>query len=257
MATRAPLPRVGENPRHRVMIVDDSAVVRMIVQRIIDDGERFEVVAQAASVAAALAALERAQIDIILLDVEMPGTDGIAAIPELLARSGNAAILMLSSHCAANAELSVRAMTMGASETLLKPSAAEFAVRFADVLERAMMRIAPARPADVRPTLADHTPAHADGVARPIECLAIAASTGGPHALAGFFGALPRDLAAPILITQHLPDDFIGYFARQISVMTGRPAAIARDGDRIEVGRVLVAPGDAHLALCRIGGTPR
>jgi two-component system chemotaxis response regulator CheB len=90
-----------------------------------------------------------------------------------------------------------------------------------------------------------------------IDCLAIGASTGGLHALSALFAALPVSCDMPILITQHLPASFMPYFAAQMTEITGRPAAVARNGAQLQRGHLLIAPGDSHVRLRSIGGSPR
>jgi two-component system chemotaxis response regulator CheB len=159
----------------------------------------------------------------------------------------------------------VRALTLGAADTLEKPSAGTFSSRFQTDLVDKLRRIgADARVADreeIREPLPAAAPARVevtrDLVTGQIDCLAIGASTGGLHALSDLFAALPRTCDVPILITQHLPASFMPYFAAQMTDIAGRPATVAKDGVNLLRGQILVAPGDAHLGLRSIGGLPR
>ena len=255
-------PRDAVRKRRDVFIVDDSAVARLIVQRVIDDTDHFRVVGHAASAEEALETLSTVSADIVILDIEMPGMDGIEAIPHIIRVSGNAPILIVSSHCRENAESSIRAMAMGASDVVLKPDSPALNAQFTELLKEKMRRLteggaannpiaAPSRDAVAEP------PAASTRARQPIDCLAIGASTGGIHGLSTFFAALPNDLGMPILITQHLPADFIVYFAQQLQVISGREAIPARDGQRVRGGQVLIAPGNAHLTVKRAGGDAR
>lgn len=236
----------------RVLIVDDSVVARTVIARMLGERPAFAVAGLARSAAEALLMLGTIAVDLILLDVEMPGTCGLTVLPELIARSRGARVLVVSSLCAGGAEASVRALTLGAADTLLKPAAAAFGVRFADMLAERLLSIA----ADAVPPAPPR--ARTTGQAAridPIACLAIGASTGGPYALAAFFAALDPAFAAPILVTQHLPPPFIPYFAAQLRDLAGRPVEVAQRGMRLRPGAVLLAPGDAHLTLAyRRGG---
>lgn len=248
----APASGGAKKPRS-VLVVDDSAVARLIVQRVINETEQFAVAAHAGTAEEALERLRTTSVDLIILDIEMPGMDGIEAIPHIIRSSFDAPILVVSSHCREDAESSVRAMAMGASDIILKPDSREKAEQFAAALREKMIRLTER---EVMPAAPEEVPAAAQPAAdaplqRPIKCLAIGASTGGIHALSTFFSALPRDLDMPILVTQHLPADFMVYFARQLRAISGRKAAPARDGQRVSPSEILVAPGDAHLTVVR------
>jgi two-component system chemotaxis response regulator CheB len=245
-----PLPGDG---RIRVMIVDDSAIARAVLKRMISSSRDIEVVAEAGNAGEALDVLRSVSLDIVLLDVEMPGTSGLDALPEILRRGQGARVLILSSLCEEGAEANVRALTLGAADTLPKPGAGYFAGRFSEVLVQRLRRIGPAERAP------DASPGPASALTlRPapggrLGCLALGASTGGPYALSEFLRALPERIGAPILITQHLPMPFVPVFARQIGSASRREAAIAEDGEALQPERIYIAPGDAHLGLRRSG----
>jgi two-component system chemotaxis response regulator CheB len=255
--------RTAEHRPIRLLIVDDSLVVRTILARTLEAHAGFEVVGAAPNADQALEILGQTQVDIILLDVQMPGRDGLTALPEMLEKSAGARILVVSALCDSGASASIQAMALGAVDTLLKPNAGSFGTRFAETLIDRLVRIGPvpdraapsARPAKVPlKRAASVLRAPVDG---PIGCLAIGASTGGIHALAAFFERLPRSFSAPILVTQHLPGSFMPYFAGQLREMTGRDAEVARDGARLERSCLFVAPGDAHLRLRESWGSVR
>lgn len=246
-AHRAPPARI------RLLIVDDSLVARTVLSRMLADRPEFEVVACAADVDEALAMLGRLRVDIVLLDVEMPGTDGLTALPALLARCGDARILIVSSAAASGAQATVQALMLGAADTLLKPGAGYFAGRFAEELAERLLRLAPDAAASPAVRALDDWMPHSLPAA-PIECLAIGASTGGVDALAAFFRALSPDFRAPILVTQHLPAVFMPYFAAQIRETAGRPTRIGVDGMCPRPGEIVIAPGDGHLCLMRNRG---
>ncbi|MEH3106105.1 MAG: chemotaxis-specific protein-glutamate methyltransferase CheB [Sphingomonas fennica] len=247
--------------RIRVLIVDDSAVVRIVLTRILDMSGRFDVVGQATTVAVARTLLARNRVDVILLDIELPGMDGLTGLPQLIADGGGARVVIVSSFCADGAAATVRALALGAADTLLKPGAVDMGAVFAETLVRRLERIgrspepqAPAR----APAATVAPPPPARPLRRgPIDCIAIGASTGGIHALAAFFAALPHSLDAPILVTQHLPAPFMPYFASQLAEASGRSAHVAGDGMSLLPSTILVAPGDGHLTLMRRGSDVR
>ena len=247
------------DPPLRLMIVDDSQVARAVLSRMIEAHADFEVVALAGTAAEALDALETVRVDAILLDVEMPGASGLEALPDIIRAGDGARVLIISSMADAGAETTVRALALGAADTLPKPGIGNFAGRFSQVLADTLRRLgrvdrdeAPrpiaASPAEIR--LRD-MPGGALG------CIALGASTGGLHALFEFLRALPGRLEAPILVTQHLPTMFMPYFARQLESASGRVARVAVDGEELRPDQIHVAPGDAHLCVVRADGAVR
>jgi two-component system, chemotaxis family, protein-glutamate methylesterase/glutaminase len=243
-----------EHERIRVLIVDDSVVARAVLARLLSDHADIDVVGAAGSAPAAFQILAEKRVDIILLDLEMPGIHGMAALPELIARGRGARVLIVSSACADGATASIAALRNGAADTMLKPSAAAFAGAFADDLVDRLRRIARPGTCAPRPSrLQAATATPPLRKARRIECLGIGASTGGVPALAAFFQALPDSFDAPIVLTQHLPEYFMPYFAAQLVEMTGRPTRLAAPGLQPIRGEILLAPGDAHLTLVKTG----
>lgn len=239
------------------MIVDDSAVVRAVLSRMLSADPEFEVVAQAGNAGEALDALRSVQVDIVLLDVEMPGASGIDALPDIIRAGKGARVLIVSSMAEDGAELAVRALAQGAADTLPKPGAASSVNgRFSQILGDRIRRIGRvgAAPSPVAPAPALRLRSMPDA---PLGCLALGASTGGLHALVAFLGALPERIGAPILVTQHLPAIFMPYFARQLETACGREVRVARDGQALADDIVLVAPGDAHLCVERIATQAR
>ncbi len=186
----------------------------------------------------------------------MPGTNGLDAIPEILKRGRGARIIIVSSLAEEGAEATVKALALGAADTLPKPGTGNFGGRFSEVLSERVRRLGRA------PAVAANAPASAAVEAVPFElrpvpdcrlgCLALGASTGGLHALSEFLRGLPK-ISAPILITQHLPPVFMPFFARQIEAASGRAARVADEGMALSPDDIFVAPGDAHLGLERRG----
>lgn len=245
----------GEPPL-RLMIVDDSSVARAVLSRMVGSSPDFELIAVAGSAVEAIDALRTVQVDIVLLDVEMPCGNGLEALPEILRAGAGARVLIVSSMAEEGAETTVRALSLGAADALPKPGAGVFAGRFSEILADRLRRIGRAarQPELEAPTASlDSICLRPMGTA-PLGCIALGSSTGGFHALTGFLRVLPLGLGVPILVTQHLPPVFMASFARQLEAASGRLARVAEDGQILRPDVIHVAPGDAHLCLRRSGG---
>ncbi len=237
----------------RVMLVDDSLVVRSILERIVDQRAGLKICASVASAQDALDYLSREPVDVVVLDVEMPGMNGIDALPHILERAEKARVLILSSNCVEGGPAAIEALALGASDTLAKPGRGSFSGRFADVLTERIMTLghrqdhpAPVPAAERR---ASQPAALAIDTDQPIECIAVAASTGGIPAFTNFLAHLDPRISAPILLTQHLPDAFMEFYAKQIGMMTARRVRVAEAGMAIEPNSIYLAPGNAHLIV--------
>lgn len=239
----------------RVLIVDDSIVARTIFTRMLESRPQFRIVAAVPDAVQALRIIASERVDVVLLDLEMPGMGGLELLPQIIAQSAGARVLIVSSAAADGAAATLEALALGAADTLQKPGPANFLGRFADTLAERLVRIAGERP-QARPRH-EHLLAPLAQPAEAITCIAIGASTGGLHALNEMLPLLGASFTAPILITQHLPAGFMPYFARQTATMAGRATSVARDGDTLEPGRIWVAPGEGHLRLVREGNAVR
>jgi len=236
------------------MIVDDSMVARAVLSRMVESDGGFEIVAVAGTAEDAIEALGQVRVDVILLDLEMPGAGGLKSIPRILTAARGAQVLIVSSLAEQGAEETVAALALGAADTLPKPGTGRFNGRFSEVLMSKLRALgredyvpAPATPTAapaLRPLV--RGPAMAEA---PLGLVAIGASTGGIHALATLFEALPPRINVPILVTQHLPAPFMAVLARQLSVASGRLATVAEDGMRLVADQIVIAPGASHLNL--------
>lgn len=224
------------------MIVDDSQVARAVLSRMLGAFADFEIVATASDAGEALRLLPSTPVDIVLLDVEMPGESGLEALPEIVRQGRGARVLIVSSFCDGDADAAVRALAPGAAETLSKPGAEAFSGRFSEVLAERLRRMGR------RNAVREAAPAPEPPAAK-LGCLALGASTGGLHAVTALLRALPARIGAPILITQHLPVVFVPFFARQVEAASGRTTRIAEDGMELRAEEILLAPGDAHIRL--------
>lgn len=233
-----------------VLIVDDSVVARAAMSRIVTSSEDLHLSAAVDGASQAIAWLKVNRVDVVLLDLEMPGVGGIAALPELIAAGRGAHILIVSSTAGEGAAATIKALALGASDTLTKPLPGQLNQNFGKILIDRIQKLGRAITVSKPAELISLRPA----TNAPVALLAIGASTGGLNALARFFETLPADFGAPILITQHLPPSFMGYFADQVAAMAKRSARVAKDGDKLISGEMLVAPGHAHLTVVQARG---
>ena len=247
-AGAAPLRR-----RIRLMIVDDSVVARAVLSRMLESDPAFEIAAVAGTAEDAIEALGECRVDIVVLDLEMPGAGGLKSIPRIIAAGAGAKVMIVSSLAEDGAEHTVAALGMGAADTMPKPGTGRFNGRFSEILVSKLKALGYATPDASSATYASQARGPQAALRAmpvdPIDILAIGASTGGIHALGALFNALPKRIGIPILITQHLPMPFMPVFARQLGAIAHRTAVVAEDGMPLLADQIYVAPGDAHLTL--------
>jgi len=246
----------------RVMVVDDSAVVRGMISRQLGADPELTVVATAANGELALAELDRRPVDVVVLDIEMPVMDGMAALAEMRARHPTVKVVMASTYTRRNAEISLKALRLGAGDYVAKPETGLGAAEAfqqellakVKALGRARARAPQAPSASLPPAPVAIVPAaptlrpHTGKFVRPV-VVAIGASTGGPPALLKVFEAIRGSVEQPILLTQHMPAAFTGPFAEQLARAGDRPCAEAVDGEPVLPGRCYVAPGGWHMTV--------
>ena len=233
------------------MIVDDSTVARAVLSRMVESDPAFEIAAIASTAEAALEALGECRVDIVLLDLEMPGAGGLKSIPRIVAAAGGAKVMIVSSLAEDGAEQTIAALALGAADTMPKPGTGRFNGKFSEILLSKLKALGHASVEPMFPAPKDSGPHGLLRVAPadPIDVLAIGASTGGIHALGVLFQTLPPRLGVPILVTQHLPIPFMSVFARQLASVARRDAVVAEDGMEVVADLIFVAPGDAHLTV--------
>ncbi|GJE55589.1 MULTISPECIES: protein-glutamate methylesterase/protein-glutamine glutaminase [Methylobacterium] len=255
----------------RVLIADDSAVVRGLVARWLAEAG-FEVVATASNGRIALDALTRHDPDVVLLDIDMPELDGTQALPLMLARVPGLQIVMMSTLTQRNADISLKCLALGAVDYLPKPESGRGVTTSdafrSDLIERVRLFGGKrTRRASSIPTSLGATPlaAPAARAATPIvlrqkprttvapRCLLIGASTGGPRAVGDVLEKIGAATlrSVPVLIVQHMPPVFTAVFAEHLGARVGLPAAEAKADERLQAGRIYVAPGGRHMGLAR------
>ncbi|WP_375464520.1 chemotaxis response regulator protein-glutamate methylesterase [uncultured Methylobacterium sp.] len=259
----------------RVLIADDSAVVRGLVARWITEAG-FTVVGTAANGRIAIEMMARHDPDVVLLDIDMPELDGTEALPRMLAASPSLQVVMMSTLTTRNADISLKCLALGAVDYLAKPESnrgvtTSDAFR-TELVERVRLfgaararrrgpAAAPAVPGPVPPAQGPApVPVRAPTsfslrpkarAATAPRVLLVGASTGGPKAVGEMLekigaAALRR---VPVLIVQHMPPIFTAVFAEHLATRTGLPAAEGKADERLEPGRIYVAPGGRHMGL--------
>ncbi|HKX92072.1 MAG TPA: chemotaxis-specific protein-glutamate methyltransferase CheB [Sphingomicrobium sp.] len=240
------------------MIVDDSMVARAVLSRMVESDSAFEIAAVAGTAEDAVDALNEVRVDIVILDLEMPGAGGLKSIPRIIRAGAGAKVMIVSSLAEEGAEETVAALALGAADTLPKPGTGRFNGRFSEIL---LSKLKALGHASGRVAASEQRESGVTAPLRampsdPIEVLAIGASTGGIHAIGALFQDLPRRIGVPILVTQHLPVPFMPVFARQLRAAAHRECLVAEDGMPLLPDRILLAPGDAHLTVERVEDLP-
>jgi two-component system chemotaxis response regulator CheB len=251
----------------RVMLVEDSLVVRELLRHIVSRDPRLEIVAAVASGEEALAKLETARPDVISMDIRLPGIDGLETTRRIMAEHPTPIVVVADSVEDSSLRISMNALRAGALSVVEKPVATTHAGYEAVAGEictqlRIMAQVPVIRRRPIGTEWAGRAGTAPGGASAGISSsafselpgqapsvLGIAASTGGPPALARVIGALPKDFPLPVLVVQHMGPAFMEGFASWLDSVVTLPVALARDGERAEPGHVYVAPGDRHLEL--------
>jgi two-component system, chemotaxis family, protein-glutamate methylesterase/glutaminase len=264
----------------RVMVVDDSVVIRGLISRWIESETDMVVAASLRTGLDAVRQIERVDPDVAVLDIEMPDLDGISALPLLLAKKPNLIIIMASTLTRRNAEISFKALALGASDYIPKPestrepAAAEtFRYDLIQKIRHLGAKVRRAVPASAVPPLAPVLGRSREPLPRPPlpqtansqllrrpfsaqapRALLIGSSTGGPQALMTLVSEIGAVIDRfPVLITQHMPPTFTTILAEHLARSSRRPAHEAVDGEIVKTGQIYLAPGGRHMRLARHG----
>ncbi len=264
---------------YRVMVVDDSAVIRGLLTRILESDPNVSVVESVPNGEVAVKRLGSREIDVIVLDIEMPVMDGLTALPKLLEVKPSVQIIMASTLTRKNAEISLRAMRLGAADYIPKPTSSGALTKASDfkfeLVEKvkALGQVArvgkkeplpsdSAAPRKPKANLVAETPTslypnkqislRKEAIQKP-DLLAIGSSTGGPQALFDVLGNLGV-ISQPVVITQHMPATFTALLAEHISRVADMPSKEGEDGEVLKGGHIYLAPGGYHMVF-EIKGT--
>ncbi len=245
------------NERIRVLVVDDSALMRKLIPSILSRDPNIEVVGTAMDGSFALKKIEELRPDVVTLDLEMPRMDGMETL-SMIMRRAPMPVVILSTSPKEGASFTLKALALGAVDFIAKPhnaasgnldSIAESLIEKIKIAKRAAgSKLPPANlpepRTNVRKAVRPSTPAR--------KIIAIGISTGGPNALEFLLSQLPADFTAAITIVQHMPEGFTEMFARRLDDCSSLFVQEARSGDMLLAGRVLVCPGNRHMTVRRM-----
>ena len=241
----------------RVLVVDDSAVVRRVLSDALGREGDIAVVGAAPDAYAARELIARLRPDVVTLDVEMPRMDGLSFLEKLM-RHHPVPVVIVSSVTPAQGEAALRALSLGAVEVVSKPGSAYSVPDVARDLVRAVRSAAQARVAALAPLPRAAVPAvrsdaaHLASIRTTHRILAVGASTGGTLAIEQLLTSLPASAPGTVIV-QHMPAGFTASFAQRLDQRCAMNVREARDGDMVRPGVALVAPGNFHLLLQRSG----
>jgi two-component system chemotaxis response regulator CheB len=243
----------------RVLVVDDSVVIRHLIVRVLKDDPEIEVVGTEADGAAALARIPVLKPDLVTLDIEMPVMNGLDALREIRKRHPRLRTVMFSTLTTRGASATLEALSLGADDYVTKAANAgsldqSLAALRCELIPKVKQFFQRAEPVAVRST----PPVFTAPAARPrhkIRVLAIAVSTGGPQALAELMPHLPADLPVPVLVVQHMPAMFTRFLAERLQSICPLQVAEAQEGMQLRPGHVILAQGDYHMTVRRSGAS--
>jgi two-component system chemotaxis response regulator CheB len=250
----------AQAPRRTVLVVDDSAFMRRVVSDIVDSSPDFRVVGTARNGVDALRQVHALEPALVTLDIEMPELDGLQALGYIMSESPRPVVML--SAADESSDRTIRALELGAVDFVRKPSG-PISLDIDRVRGRLLQALRGAAAVNLRGVSVLARPRFAAAGARAAAgagatcAVAIAASTGGPRALAELVPALPESLQAAVLVVQHMPRGFTRSLAQRLDAMSVLPVVEASHGESVVHGRVYVAPGGVHMRVADDGGTPR
>ena len=245
----------------RVLVVDDSAFMRFTITKHLGDNPQIQIIGTARDGNEALELIPKLNPDVVTMDVEMPHLDGLSTLREVMTRFPRP-VVMFSSLTAEGTSETVQALTIGAVDFIAKPSNK---ANIQAVMEEAAVKIIKAASTRVfslsraKPPV-DLTPKPVSNLAKSIrpltsadKVLIIGSSTGGPRALNTVVPELPANLQAAVVIVQHMPVGFTRSLAERLDSVSKIRVKEAEPGDKLEVGKALLAPGGFHMVFDRNG----
>ena len=239
--------------RVRVLVVDDSALMRKLIPQMLAADESIEVVGTAMDGSFCLKKIEDLRPNVVTLDLEMPGMNGIDALKEIMRRQP-VPVIVFSSHSTEGASVTMKALGLGAFDFVTKPKDAT--AHMGETARELIVKVKAAADCKLKPRILSAAPAKAKKVptltGTPNRVVAIGVSTGGPQALEYVLSQLPGDFPGTITVVQHMPDGFTDMFARRLDEVCPLRVKEAQSGDLLQPGRVLICPGSRHLKVKRL-----
>lgn len=245
------------NKMIRVLVVDDSALMRKLIPQLLERDNSIHVIGTAMDGAFALKKIEELKPDAITLDLEMPRMDGIETLRQIM-RQQQVPVVVVSAHTHEGASSTFKALHMGAFDFVAKPEnvlaegmneiATELIAKIKAAVNSPIMR----RPALSAGKLSQPKPKRTNVSGPASKVVAIGISTGGPNSLEYMFSHLPAEFPASILVVQHMPAGFTDTFARRLNDSCLLDVKEAQSGDLLSAGRVLICPGDRHMRVRRM-----
>ncbi len=237
----------------RVLVVDDSALMRKLIPKILEQDDSIEVVGTAMDGHFALKKIEDLSPDVVTLDLEMPGLNGIDTLKEIM-RRWRLPVIVVSSH-ASGAAITLKALALGAFDFVAKPQ--DVSARMPEIANELIKKIRAAAQSVGVQTQFLPGETHAQQLSKlppvvPTRIVAIGVSTGGPNALQYLFSHLPVEFSGSILVVQHMPDGFTELFAKRLDESCPIRVKEAQSGDLLVAGRALICPGNRHMKVKKL-----
>jgi two-component system chemotaxis response regulator CheB len=237
----------------RVLVVDDSALMRKLIPQMLAADESIEVVGTAMDGSFCLKKIEELKPGVVTLDLEMPGMNGIDALKEIMRRQP-LPVIVFSSHSTEGASVTMKALGLGAFDFVPKPRDA--AAHMAETARELIAKVKAAAECKLKPRMLSGVPPKPEklpvSAAAPNKVVAIGVSTGGPQALEYVLSQLPGDFPGAITVVQHMPEGFTDMFARRLDEVCPLRVKEAQSGDILQPGRVLICPGNRHMKVRRL-----
>jgi two-component system, chemotaxis family, protein-glutamate methylesterase/glutaminase len=237
----------------RVLVVDDSALMRKLIPQMLAGDDSIDVVGTAMDGSFCLKKIEELKPNVVTLDLEMPGMNGIDTLKEIMRRDP-VPVIVFSSHSIEGASITMKALGLGAFDCVTKPKDAS--MHMAETARELIAKVKAAAECKLKLRIMPGTPPKPTKVEAPAgspnKIIGIGVSTGGPQALEYVLSQLPGDFPGSIVVVQHMPDGFTDMFAKRLDEICPIRVKEAQSGDLLQPGRTLICPGGRHMKVKRL-----